>query len=297
MNPDQRQSLLADYVSGQLSEPRLQEVERLLASDPQLRHEANEMQAMWRLLEKPTEQEPPAEMDHRFYAFLEQEHEANEQLAKVISLTKGRNLWLDTFKYAAGLALLIGAFMIGRSTAPIREVLVPQVVYKTLEKPAPSASPSVPTTSSSEPQAMMTALVTLKKEMQATKELVMLSMLKQESASERIKAVNYSYEMKEPDKKVLDALIQTLNQDTNTNVRMAAAEALSHFGDDRRVRDALIQALRKQQEPMLQVAVIEILVNLREKRAIPDLMALSDSEQLPSFVRDKAEEGVSMLSL
>ena len=295
MSPEQRHIRLTDYVSGQLSASMQEEMEALLKADPKLRQEAHEMQEMWEMLNKTDDQEPPANMDIAFYAFLEQEQQETEKLAKVVSLAKGRNLWRDTFKYAAGVALLCGTFLVGRSTAPTKEVLVPQIVEKFVEKPQ-IETPSTTKTNEPLPAVMMKELLTLKHEMQTTKELVMLSMLKQESPSERIKAVNYSYDMTSPDRKVLDALVGTLNQDVNINVRMAAAEALSHFGNDKRVRDALIQTLRKQQDPMLQVAVIEILVNLREKRALPEMMALSDADQLPQFVRDKADEGVSVLS-
>ena len=295
MNPEQRHIHLTDYVSGQLSASMQEEMEALLKTDPKLRQEAQEMQEMWEMLNKTDDQEPPADMDVAFYAFLEQEQQETEKLAKVVSLTKGRNLWRDTLKYAAGLALLCGTFLIGRSTAPTKEVLVPQIVEKFIVKPQ-SETPANTKSNDPLPAVMMKELITLKKEMKSTKELVMLSMLKQESPSQRIKAVNFSYEMTAPDRKVLEALVRTLNQDANTNVRMAAAEALSHFGNDKRVRDALIQTLRKQQDPMLQVAVIEILVNLREKRALPEMMAISDTDQVPQFVRDKAEEGVSVLS-
>lgn len=294
MNPDYNH-LLIDYLSGQLSPYEKAVFERELAVNPELRQETKELRATLELLEKPDSVTPPASMDTDFYVFLQQEQQANEPLAKIVSLAQPRNPWAAPFRYAAGVALLGVAFWAGRwSVVESAEPVQPQLTQQ--NEPAEKTQ-QLANEAPNKETIVLNEIVTLKKEMQATKELVMLSMLKQESASERIKAVNFSYELSRPEQKVLMALVHTLNHDPSSNVRLAVVDALSHFGNEKQVRDALIHTLTAQQDPMLQMAVIETLVSLKEKRALPEIQKLTIKEDIPDFVREKAEEGVRYLAI
>ncbi len=80
----------------------------------------------------------------------------------------------------------------------------------------------------------------LKSEVRDVKQTLMLSMLKQESASDRIKAVDYAEEIVNPNQQILGALITTLNHDKNVNVRLASLYSLSKFAGNRTVLDSLV---------------------------------------------------------
>lgn len=144
---------------------------------------------------------------------------------------------------------------------------------------------------------VMNEIGTLKKEIQETKDLLILSMLKKESPSDRIQAVNYSYDLQQPDEQVLKALIYTLDYDRNVNVRIAAADAIGRFGNNTNVRDALVKSLLKQQEPTLQISIIDILTKYNERKALPALRLLAEDNSTSEFVRQKAEESTRVLSL
>ncbi len=135
----------------------------------------------------------------------------------------------------------------------------------------------------------------LQKEVKEMKQLVMLQMFKKESASERLQAVSHTYEVEKPDKQLLTALIETLHYDRSVNVRLAAANALSRFGNEPEVREALMMALRKQTEPNVQIALIELLVSLKETKALPELQQIMQGKNQPEIVRFKAAEGVKIL--
>ncbi len=108
----------------------------------------------------------------------------------------------------------------------------------------------------------------LKSEVNALRKTAMFTMLKDESSSYRIQAVNYADEMDSPDENIIDALVKTLNNDRNVNVRMAAAYALAKFTSQRSVCDSLVKSLSLQSDPILQVTLINILVDLGEKSAL-----------------------------
>jgi len=138
-------------------------------------------------------------------------------------------------------------------------------------------------------------LTALKTEMQNMKEIVMLNMLKEESPSQRIQAVNYTDGLTEPDRKVLDALATTMNNDKNVNVRVAAAYSLARFSNRQEVRDTLVASLGKQTEPIIQVILMNILVEMKETRAVKPMKQIIIDENSMQEVKDVAQKGVTTL--
>ncbi len=133
----------------------------------------------------------------------------------------------------------------------------------------------------------------LKEEMATTKKLMMLSMLKQSSASGRIQAVNQSYQVENADKQLISALIETMNYDDNLNVRMAAAEALYRFAESSEgVKMAMVHSLRLQEEPDIQILLIDMLVELDAEEALGIFQSLMENEDLLEIVKMKAGEAV-----
>ena len=128
------------------------------------------------------------------------------------------------------------------------------------------------------------------------KKVLAFGQLANTSASERIQAVNHSYELTQANRDITQLLINTLNFDANVNVRLAACQALARFENEPDVRDALIQSLQIQTDPTIQITLIDILVAIREKRAVHEMQRLARNQQLLDAVRLKAEEGVSRLN-
>ncbi|QIL77081.1 HEAT repeat domain-containing protein [Hymenobacter sp. HDW8] len=116
------------------------------------------------------------------------------------------------------------------------------------------------------------------------------------SASDRIQLVNeMAGEVKGSADPTVQALINTLNFDPNTNVRLAAGQALYRLRDDPRVREAFVQSLTIQTDPNVQIMLIELLVALRERRAVPELERLSQRRDALPIVRQQAESGLGQL--
>jgi hypothetical protein len=260
------EQLFADYLEDKLNARQRQELETLMANDETLRDEFEDLKAFYADMNKPADLDPTATLDLGFYMMLEKEKGAEQKKKEKEQKGAMKVSWINSpiLKYAAGIVLLLGIFWIGRKTSD-----------KDLNDIGEIAS--------------------LKQDVQETKQ--MLEMLKNESASERIQAVNYSYDLNKPDSEVLKALIKTLNTDSNVNVRTAAAEALSHFGNEKIARDALIQTLLTQKEPTLQITVIDILANLGDKRAVKPMQKLLQNTDTEEFVKRKAMESVKVLSL
>jgi len=116
------------------------------------------------------------------------------------------------------------------------------------------------------------------------------------SASEQIKLIGEVTRQPDTNEQVLHALIYTLNNDDNVNVKMAAAEALYHFKNRKPARMALINALRRESDPNMQITLIHLLVKMKEKKAVNVMQVLLLRNHLDKIVRNELEQGIGMLS-
>ncbi|MGG7661886.1 HEAT repeat domain-containing protein [Dyadobacter sp. BHUBP1] len=128
------------------------------------------------------------------------------------------------------------------------------------------------------------------------KKVLAFEQMNNTSASERIQAVNHSYEITDADRDITQLLINTLNFDPNVNVRLAACQALTHFADEAEVKEALIQSLAIQTDPNIQISLIETLVAIKEKRAVDQFQQLARNQEVLDVVRLKATEGMNRLN-
>jgi len=127
------------------------------------------------------------------------------------------------------------------------------------------------------------------------RQLVTLSLLEQQSASERLRGVDYSSRVDQSDTQVLGALLHAVNHDPNVNVRLAAVDALRKFAGNPAVRGTLDQALVKQESPLVQLALIDFIVDTRDKTALPSLAALERNPVADKNVKEKALWGLTQL--
>lgn len=130
----------------------------------------------------------------------------------------------------------------------------------------------------------------------AMKKVLTFEQLAKTSASERIQAVNQSYDLTQADQEITQLLINTLNFDANVNVRLAACQALIRFENESDVREALIQSLKIQTDPNIQITLIDALVAIKEKRAVDEIQRLVQDQKVLDVVRQKAEEGLNQLT-
>jgi HEAT repeat protein len=135
----------------------------------------------------------------------------------------------------------------------------------------------------------------LRGEVSGMRQLVALSLMQQQSASERIRGVSYANRVESSDTEVLAALLSTVNSDPIPNVRMAAVDALRAFGSSPVARTAVIQSIPRQTSPIVQVALIDLLVDLKEKEAVPELRKLTGDKSANEGVRQRAQMAIERL--
>jgi hypothetical protein len=138
-------------------------------------------------------------------------------------------------------------------------------------------------------------LAALQSELASMKQLVVLSMLQQQSASARLEGVTWSTRDQQLDPQVLSALLHTLRYDASVDVRLAALDALSRHGRQPQVHKAILDSLQ-QQSPLVQVALIDLLLEWRDPDAAQRLQALQQAPNLNPTVRQRVEWAKSKLN-
>jgi hypothetical protein len=136
----------------------------------------------------------------------------------------------------------------------------------------------------------------LRAEVHEMSQMVTISLLKQQSASERLKGVSWSTQVTRPDPQFLSTLIHTLNYDPNVDVRLAAVDALGRFAGYPSVRRDLVKSLPRQDSPLVQISLIDLLVQLHEHQSIDVLKQLVNDDSQNPQVRDRAKWGLQRLS-
>jgi len=255
MNCEEARTQFVDFWRGTLEDP-LGDFRTHLASCERCRAEAEELKDLWGTLGALPEEDPSLGLRVRFYDALRDWRQHEQR-------RQHRFWWLHhpAFQAACAMAILVigigtGYFMRGRDTVEVSQ---------------------------------------LRGEVYNMRQLVALSLLQQQSASDRLRGVNYAYRVEQPDPQVLSALLTTVNHDSSVNVRLAAVDALRNFTDNPVGKKGLVQALGKQDSPMVQIAILDQIVELHEKSAVPAVQFLLSTKDVNPDVRQRAEWALKQL--
>jgi len=134
----------------------------------------------------------------------------------------------------------------------------------------------------------------MRSELREMRTMVTLSLLQQQSASDRLKGVTFTSQLDQPGTDIASALLDTLRYDANVNVRLATIDALKRFAEDDAVRRGTVETL-PEQTPLVQIALIDFLVETNRRDAVDTLRRLSTDTMVDAAVRARAEQGLLRL--
>jgi hypothetical protein len=269
MNCAEAGELVADHLADSLTGLARSEFASHLAECAACRDHVASLRPFWRGLAGLPAVEPSARLDARFHAMLDGYREAQTPAKKPAAARSTlfdwtRGPWLR--QLAAAAVVFIAGLVMGTSNRFLSA--------------SNEANPEV---------------ARLRDESARLRQIVTLSLLQEPSASDRLRGVDWSSQLQHPGRDVLSALLRALASDPNTNVRLAAVDALRQFAANRAVRDGLIESLDAQPSPMVQIEVIDLLVELGEKHSIPALKKLAGDAAANPEVRLRAERGLLTL--
>lgn len=253
MDNEKFETQLIDYIDGRLSETVRQEVEQELMRNDKAFKVYEQLREVMHAMDSAEKFEPSVQLKQQFDQALRTE---------IAAFRPARSIFFQPafYRAAAAVALLVVGGGIGFWISK----------------------------HSDEQQ----KLAAIEKEMEATKLIMMKLIGNQESASQRIQGVNVALTIESADDEVVRALVKRMNEDPNTNVRLAALDALSKFRGEPLVRKSLIESLSTQKDPVVQIALIQLMVKMKEKGIVDDLERIIDDEETMKAVKDEAYTGL-----
>jgi hypothetical protein len=255
------QAYLPDYLARTLAAPVAADVDAHLRACDRCAAEYAAIEESWQGLRTIPAAEPDtASMRSRFDAAL---HEYLLEHRSPRATHRGAAYF--GLQFAAAAAMVILGVMIGRQSTPA---------------PAP------------DPQ-----LAALREELRDMREMVAVSLLQQQSATERLRGVSWSNQIDQPGTTLTSALLEALMHDPNVNVRVSTIDALKRFAEREDVRLGALEALPRQTSPVVQVALIDFVVEANGREAAVALRRIADDPMANETVRMRARRGLEQLGV
>jgi hypothetical protein len=260
MEREKLESMLIEYIDGKLNEIDRLAIEKELMTNPDSYKKYEQLKEVIQLMDRVEVLKPADRIKLKFEEDLQKEM-GSVQSGRILSFSTG---W---YRAAAAVVLLV----VGGGAG--------YLISRYMEKDG--------------------QLVAMQKEMELTRQLVLSQINDKQSPSQRIIGIKTAYEAEFSEKTedtIVDVLIKTMNEDDNSNVRLAAIEALKKFSQEPKVRKALIGSLLVQKDPVVQLALIQLMVEMKEKDALMPLEKIIQDENTLPVVRDEAHVGIFKLS-
>lgn len=269
MKNDIHIDLIAGYLQNSLSAREHTKFRRLVEKGEIDSDELLEMKQLYDKMNMVEIPDPGNKMQDRFYAMLRQEKA--KQAGKHTDTFRS---WIQLFRqhfiqrsivYGAAFSIFVAGLFIGDFYTPFSD--------------------------------RDGKLDQLSSEVYQMRELMMIRLLEDDSASERLRAVNISTEIPSSvsAERVADALLQTLNSDPNINVRIAAVDALVRHASNPGIRQKMVRAISNQDSPAVQIALADAMVALQEENAVAEFRKLLDQNDMDNNVRTKLENTIVAL--
>ena len=259
------ESMWMDYLHGELPEAEREALEQRLAQEPELRATYEALKADWDLLMVGgVVPEPSHEMDLA----------VESMIARASAKEASQSRWMEQLQG------LLGTWVVPRWALGVFLLLIGVGVGRLM---GPSA----------DTRAEMQSLT---REVQSMQEMMMLTLLEQPAAQDRMRAVSMTERLPQADEKVIAALVHTLQHDDNVNVRLVAVDALARYANHPVARMGLIEAIATQDSPLVQIALAEVMLQLHDSQAIPAFRELLQNPALDTTVQDLVRETIDELS-
>lgn len=261
MNKEEIHELILKYNAGQADPSELKQIEQLIENGKIELNQLYELNLVDEQIQRVEYPSPSLALDHKFHEMLREEKSRSRPSLDWKSFFSMERLFP---RLALASVLIVVGFIGGYFT-----------------------------NSSSLPEDDKVSLLT--QQIADLQEMVMLSLLEKESATDRLKAVNLTHEMDEASTQVTKALLKTLNHDENVNVRLAALEALKPYTKEGQVREELIHSIGKQESPLVQVALAELMGTLQEKSSVEELQKILRDDKTPEEIKKKIQETIQVM--
>lgn len=265
MKKEQFEKLAMDYLRRELDAEERSTFESFLKHNPQYAKELSAMESIWVQMNGISIPEPSEKMDAQFFGHLHSEIEKNKKTSNWASKFFGTVSPWPKLQLAYGLLILGIGLTLG------------YVLNSGNGNKGPDS------------------VITFNQDTEEVREKLVLTLLEQSSANKRLQGVSEANKIGKVDEKVITALLKTLNNDSNVNVRLAAIESLANYTENAIVRQGLVQSIPNQESPIVQVTLANLMTALQEKKSIEPFRKLLKEKKLDTAVKKKIESTIESI--
>jgi hypothetical protein len=112
-----------------------------------------------------------------------------------------------------------------------------------------------------------------------------MNLLEQESAHERLQGLSIARNLTKPDEQLINRLLETLNHDDNTNIRLSAVQTLSSYTNQQDIRKLLIRSIAQQYSALIQLTILESIPSTADSETKKQLQAVLQQPDISPEVK------------
>jgi len=230
MKCNQIKKRFSDFLTGEIDKATRKEIEEHVTACGSCRDELESLSAIWTKLGVLPEEQPSASVRTRFYTALEKYKQSLEKEKARPNLGKLLDAWLErwaprrpVFQFSLALMLLVVGLAAG------------YFLRAGLQEGGEIAR--------------------LRQEVHLVRQIAEVSLLRQESLSERLRGIDVTSRVEQSDEGILEDLLRIVSSDKNIHTRLAAIDALHLLPDYPLIRQDLVQSLSEQTSPLVEIAL------------------------------------------
>ncbi len=230
MKCNQIKKRFPDFLTGEIDKATRKEIEEHVTACSTCRDELESLSAIWTKLGVLPEEQPSDSVRTRFYTALEKYKQSLEKEKTRPTLGKLLDGWLErwaprrpVFQFSLALMLLVVGLTAGYFLRPDSQ-------------------------GGGE-------IARLRQEVHQVRQIAEVSLLRQESLSERLRGIDVTSRVEQSDEGTLEALLRIVSSDTNINTRLAAIDALHLLPDYPLIRQEFAQSISEQTSPLVDIAL------------------------------------------
>jgi len=230
MKCSQIKKRFSDFLTGEIDKTTRKEIEEHVTACGSCRDELESLSAIWTKLGVLPEEQPSDSVRTRFYTALEKHKQTLEKEKEGPSLGKLLDGWLErwapkrpVFQFSLALMLLIvgltAGYFLRAGLQEGREI------------------------------------ARLRQEVHQIRQIAEVSLLRQESLSERMRGIDVTSRVEQSAEGTLEALLRIVSSDTNINTRLSAIDALHLLPDYPLIQQDFVESLSEQTSPLVEIAL------------------------------------------
>ncbi|MFT5519580.1 MAG: hypothetical protein ACI9IA_000163 [Enterobacterales bacterium] len=279
MNDEQIIQAKISFLSGESQNDLSAEMNDFVAKDSTLEQELNFIEKFWNSTKEVTDELPSSQLSNNFYAMLDQAKSVQQSTQQ----TNQRAIEASKEKNKSTFFQLIENLFTAKPVLQFATIMMVFTLGYYLNQPQYNEHDE--------------AMANLQKQVTTLNSMVALSMIQKSSASERLAGVSYSKQSNVEDETLTMALIELLNSDSSSAVRLAVIDAVYTRGSILNLQDNLLESIPKQSNALVQMGLIRLILEKGDALGKRQVIEMKTLDLLMPEVADFIEQNKAVIAI